>query len=149
MKIQLDAKALEWLWTNAGGQFQFELQSAVTQWFGSKFLKGVLVEDFVINAQEDVKASLAEESAKLQKFTKNSIDNFFNNVRKDFWQEIDHSVLEVRYKNIKDLVRFAIEQEAKKVVQEKVEKVLSDLSPETIKDLMKEEIRSFLKEKYL
>lgn len=52
--IQLDEKALEWLWNNAGDEFKVEIRNAVLQNFSNKFLKGIFDSEIAKTAEQSI-----------------------------------------------------------------------------------------------
>lgn len=140
--IQLDEKALEWLWNNAGDEFKVEIRNAVLQNFSNKFLKGV----FDTEIAETAKKSIENLAYGYKSAINTTVKQIFNEMLKthfvvSLWDKEaidrltnDPQVRSNLFENVQRMILETVENEINKMLNGgKLETVVREVAMEKLK----------------
>ena len=76
MKLQLDSKALEYLFENSGNEFKLELQSAVVQQFVGRYLKALVTDELIGEVKSEIREYISAARNEITAQIRESIGRF-------------------------------------------------------------------------
>ena len=153
MRLQLDAKAMEYLFNNSDEEWKLQLQTSVVQAFASRYLKSLVHAEGFKVVVSDIKNYIDA----AERCLREEIANSLGKVRRDYnglvldglSSETKEEIKTIVFEQRKVAVAQLLDQVTPGIVTEDIKRVLTDEYKKQIRESIRQEVIAEIKTKLI